>query len=213
MEPESLIKVKELFATFPVPQFPIFIDNVDPGDIPLNSSEFLIKIIIDYNKNNNTVFLNKNGNKQTHTGCDNSRSISEIFYLIKFYYPNYTLNQYFADIYECIYQININQFGIFKSKFGGFSAALSVLFCPQISLPVFWTNGIINNDYQKYCINGDYLFKPKSKYFPIPFVWKTCNKTIFWTYFMEEDLIREIVGDKYLFLNNLNHPFIVKNIE
>lgn len=212
-------QVKQIFESYSPPEHPIFLENITKDLIPNTSAEFLVQIITEYNQNNNTVFV-ANGETKVLTGLNHSRSVSEIFYLTKYYFPDYTLKQYFADIYESIYQINIKNVGVFKSIEDESPQVISMLFCSKIGKPVFWGTGLSYSSYVMYCRRiieksielGSWYMKPLSKYFPIVFIWMNCSNFKFWPYFMEEEFIREIVGDKYLFLNDLNNNCIVKNL-
>lgn len=82
-----------------------------PENSAANSSEFLFNFLVEYRKKYNTV--NESGRVVTTTGryekgAGHNRSVNEVFDLISSYYPNYSYENYFRDIYEVFARFNKN---------------------------------------------------------------------------------------------------------
>lgn len=151
--------------------------------IPNNPADFLVKFFLEYNVKFNTILINltdKLDLKHLVTGQNRRRSVQEVYSLVCHYFPNYSIKQYFTDLYEVIYQI-------YKQKEVN-KTILTVHWCNDINGSVFYLTP------EHYMKTRD--FYPFNKFFPILICWNGTSSEL-WKTFYDENVCFELVGEKY----------------
>lgn len=154
-----------------------------PGEeIPNNPADFLYLFLTKWNFLYKTV----DGEISNHivTRTNKSRSINEIFYLVKSYYPDYDLKSFFADVYEYFYRCNIEN----KTSY--------MFNCGDIRRTVLFYKGENHGGGERESITTQ---------FPYEFIYKrytdiNCGYALISKiphYLYKEVIIKYIVGDKY----------------
>lgn len=186
----KLAKLKTIFDSYEVEYKNIYLNNFDSGSIPEYSGDFLHSLLTDLNYNYQTYC-----GSEMVTDKARGRSVGEVFYLIKNYYVDYSFEQYIKDI---LYSVEKS----FRDKKGG--RCICVWFCGCINLPVFRVVTFYKENIDTAGYNQSPIkYQHPSKYFNLGFVTEFPNlECDFWDMFVNDEFIKEIVGDKYVAKSN-----------
>lgn len=172
----------------------LYLKFPDKFQIPDNPREFLYLFLTDYNNKYLTYDKEKEEKENwnyplTQKGL--RRSINEVYDILTNYFPNYTVLEYFQDIYSVIHQI--------------FESGGTVLchYCSTIQRYVFLING---RHYKEFLDEGN--LDNTNKNFPYHFVWKRTGGLRFpqqpelwhelWNDFNNPEICLELTGGKYI---------------
>lgn len=160
----------------------LYIKFPDGFQLPDNPQDFLFNFLTNYSIFYNTFdeILEKQNWIYPWTLPGKRRSVNETFDIVKYYYPNYTILQYFFDIYDVIYRIfNSNQ-------------TIICHYCNTINRYVFQVN---SHNYKTF-LKENNLIKPHNNFYS--FAWLVTTKNAeFWSEFHDFDIFQELTNGKY----------------
>jgi len=176
------------------------VDPNDPNAFPITPVEFLIEFFNKYNVANPT--LNRHGEIVTdirNGGPVKNRSVQEIYFILTSYFKDYSLEQYFKDIYELVYIVNKRDAEI------GYTDGTPII--QSLHLKCFWCPDIQRNIFSYRGNRWPQHFGVPTNTFPIHFVSDSIvtrnldsesSSGKIWKLMYDEDIQKLLVGNKYI---------------